>query len=266
MNFFTILIYKNFLSHLKVQQKRHGQPKWWKSYRVASLLSELPAAIALRAPQALYSVSSTRSCDLVSGVALSSPNVNATPMLNLGFEPRWVGSTTRNCNTKFYMMTTLGYIPGLDLATACFFNGQLPDEAMSAQNSRNGKFSGGLHSELYLVDANGLQLCIWHGDGAGQWVLVGTMCAREACDHLNLRRWKPDDGCAAPVKVVAVTDNAEFVILELVASEIVCWMQVGNKVVQKMDMESLEKYTGIAHPVTIMVNKTGGNRTGFREN
>uniref|UniRef100_A0A0A8Y1Z9 F-box protein AT5G49610-like beta-propeller domain-containing protein n=1 Tax=Arundo donax TaxID=35708 RepID=A0A0A8Y1Z9_ARUDO len=151
--------------------------------------------------------------------------------------------------SKFYMMTTLGYILGLDLVTASFFKVQLPDEA---RNSRTAKFAGGQHSKLYLVDAKGLQLCIWHGDGVGQWVLVDTISVREACGHLNVQRWKPDDGCTAPVKVFAVGDNAEFVILELVASGIVCCMQVGNRVVEKVAVGVLQNYTARVLPITMV--------------
>ncbi|KAK3156816.1 hypothetical protein QOZ80_2AG0112350 [Eleusine coracana subsp. coracana] len=152
---------------------------------------------------------------------------------------------------KFYVMTTLGYILGLDLATASFFKVQLPNEA---RNSRDVKFSCGLDSELCLVAAKGLHLRIWHGDGAGQWVVVDTIFVPEVCRHLNVRRWIPvpdHRGWVAPVKVLAVTDNAEFVIFELVASGSACCMQVSNRVVQKMPMESLQEYTGIVRPVTM---------------
>ncbi|OEL31514.1 hypothetical protein BAE44_0007464, partial [Dichanthelium oligosanthes] len=128
-----------------------------------------------------------------------------------------VGAQTLLVGSKFYMMTTLGYILGLDLATANFFNVQLPDEA---RNSRTLKFSRGQNSGLCLVDAKGFQLCVWHGDGVGQWVLVDTFSVHEACGHLNVQKWEPDDSCSAPVAVVLVGDNAEFVIFDIVASEI----------------------------------------------
>ncbi|KAL6641249.1 hypothetical protein ACP70R_019430 [Stipagrostis hirtigluma subsp. patula] len=150
---------------------------------------------------------------------------------------------------KLYMMTTHGNILGLDLATASFFTVQLPDEA---RTSKTLKLSRGQHSGLYLIDAIGFQLRIWHGDGAGQWVLVDAISVREACGHLNVRKWEPDDGHTAPLSVVVVGDNAEFVILELVATGIVCCMQVGNRVVEKVAEGVLQNYDGLIRPITMV--------------
>ncbi|KAF8672413.1 hypothetical protein HU200_049624 [Digitaria exilis] len=145
-------------------------------------------------------------------------------MDTLGAQMLLVGS-------KFYMMTTLGYILGLDLTTASFFTVQLPDELL---NNRTLKFSRAQDFGLYLVGAKGFQLCVWHSDGVGQFVLVDTISVREACGHLNVRKWKPHDGCRAPVKVALVGDNAEFMMFDIVASAIVCCMQVRNRVVEKV--------------------------------
>ncbi|KAF8672412.1 hypothetical protein HU200_049623 [Digitaria exilis] len=132
--------------------------------------------------------------------------------------------------SKFYMMTTLGYILGLDLTTASLFTVQLPDEV---RNSTTRKFSRGRDYGLYLVGAKGFQLCIWHSDGVGQFVLVDTISVREACGHLNVQKWEPRDGHSA-VELVLVGDNAEFVIFDIMASEIVCCIQVRNRVVEKV--------------------------------
>ncbi|TVU30205.1 hypothetical protein EJB05_21815, partial [Eragrostis curvula] len=134
--------------------------------------------------------------------------------------------------SKFYVTTSLGYILVFDLATVSFSNVQLPAE--EARYSTALKLSRAQQSGLYLVDVAGFQLRVWHGDGDRQWMLVDSISVREACAHLNVQRWEPDDGLAAPVLVIAAGDNAEFVILELVASEVICCMQLSNKVVEKV--------------------------------
>ncbi|KAL6646727.1 hypothetical protein ACP70R_015421 [Stipagrostis hirtigluma subsp. patula] len=141
--------------------------------------------------------------------------------------------------TKFYMMTTLGYILGLDLVTATFFTVKLPDEA---RNCKTLKLSRPQHSGLYLIHAKGFQLHVWHGDGLGQWALVDTISVRDACAHLKVRRWVPDDARTAPVLVVAAGDNAEFVFVELVASGLVCCIQLGNRAVEKVGPRMREDF------------------------
>ncbi|CAL4925668.1 unnamed protein product [Urochloa decumbens] len=159
-----------------------------------------------------------------------------------------IGAQKLLVGSKFYMMTTLGYILGLDLATASFFTIQLPDEV---RNSRTLKFSGRKQSGLYLVDANSFQLRVWHGDGVGQWVLVDTISVREACGHLNVPKWEADNRHSAPIEIVLVADNAEFVIFDIVASEIVCSMQLGNKVVEKVAKGGL-LHNEFLRPITMV--------------
>uniref|UniRef100_A0A0A9H3D6 F-box protein AT5G49610-like beta-propeller domain-containing protein n=1 Tax=Arundo donax TaxID=35708 RepID=A0A0A9H3D6_ARUDO len=86
--------------------------------------------------------------------------------------------------SKFYIMTTLGYILGLDLTTASFFTVKLPD---GARDSTTLKLSRPQHAGLYLIEAKGFQLRIWHGDGLEQRALVNTISVREACGHLRSR-------------------------------------------------------------------------------
>uniref|UniRef100_A0A0A8XTZ0 F-box protein AT5G49610-like beta-propeller domain-containing protein n=1 Tax=Arundo donax TaxID=35708 RepID=A0A0A8XTZ0_ARUDO len=59
-------------------------------------------------------------------------------------------------------MLPAGHILGLDLATASFFTVDLPNGA------GNHKLSHAQHSGLYLIDAAGFQLRVWHGNGLGQ--------------------------------------------------------------------------------------------------
>lgn len=139
-----------------------------------------------------------------------------------------VASRRRFAVGRKVYMEVARHVVGLDLATSSFFTLKLPDGV------GHYKFSRAQHSGLYLIDATEFQLRVWYGDGLGQWVLEDTICVREACGHLNVQSWKPDDGCA-PVLVVAAGDNAEFVFLKLVASEIICCMQLGNRVVDKME-------------------------------
>ncbi|KAL6606619.1 hypothetical protein ACP70R_042272 [Stipagrostis hirtigluma subsp. patula] len=133
--------------------------------------------------------------------------------------------------SKVYMMSSMWHILVLDLAAASLFIVECPAREGC---SRSVKFSRAQLSGFYVIDATGLQLQVWHGEGVGQWALVDTISGCEACNHLNVQRWDPDDGHSAPVWVLGVSDNAEFVILELVASGIVCCMQLGNRVVEKV--------------------------------
>ncbi|KAL6606620.1 hypothetical protein ACP70R_042273 [Stipagrostis hirtigluma subsp. patula] len=153
--------------------------------------------------------------------------------------------------TKIYMITNVRSILVLDLSTATFSLVKLPD---GAGRRRSLRFARAQQSGLYLIDAIGykLRVWLWRGDGAEQWELVDTISVRKACDHLNVRRWKPDDSQSPPVQVVLVGDNAEFVIFELVASGIVCYMQLGNRVVEKVAWRLLEKFGPYAHPVTMV--------------
>ncbi|GJN00934.1 hypothetical protein PR202_ga18161 [Eleusine coracana subsp. coracana] len=150
---------------------------------------------------------------------------------------------------KLYTMTSAGCILALDLATATFSTVELPD---GAEHSASRKFSRAQKSGLYLVYATGFQLQVWHGDGAGQWVLVDTVSVREACANLSVQKWIPDDEHTSPVWVVGVGDNAEYVILELVATGIVCCLQLGNRVVEKVAEGVLQNYGDSVRPITMV--------------
>ncbi|CAL4887667.1 unnamed protein product [Urochloa decumbens] len=147
---------------------------------------------------------------------------------------------------KFYMTTTLGYILGLDLTTAGFFTVQLPADI---RNSTSFRLSRPQQSGLYLIGAKGFILHVWHGDGMGQWALVDTISVPEACGHLNVRRWVPDDIKSAPVSVLETGENAEFVFLELVASGMVCCIQLSNRAVERV---YLKKTEDVIRPVTMV--------------
>ncbi|KAL6640282.1 hypothetical protein ACP70R_022131 [Stipagrostis hirtigluma subsp. patula] len=151
--------------------------------------------------------------------------------------------------TKVYMMTAARCILVLDLDTASFFKIELPH---GVGGSGTAMLSRAQRSGLYLVDATGFHLRIWHGDGAGQWVLVDTISVREACGRLNVQRWETENG-QAPAVVFAVGDNAEFVIFKLVASGIICCMQLaGNRVVEKVADGVLENYGALDCPIAMV--------------
>ncbi|TVU12653.1 hypothetical protein EJB05_46304, partial [Eragrostis curvula] len=152
---------------------------------------------------------------------------------------------------KVYMMTTAGCILALNLATATFSALELPD---GAERSASLRLSRAQQSGFYLIYTTGFLLRVWHSNGVGQWVLVDTISVYEACANLNVRKWVPDDEYTSPVCIVGVGDNAEFVILELVASGIVCCMQRDNRVVEKV-AEGLMQICGpSARPITMALN------------
>ncbi|TVU30218.1 hypothetical protein EJB05_21828, partial [Eragrostis curvula] len=128
---------------------------------------------------------------------------------------------------KVYMLT-YKFILGLDLATNSFFTVEIPG------GPGNNTLSRAKQSGLYLINAKGFELRVWLGDGTGQWVLKNTISVREACGHLNVPRWEMDDGYHH-IWVVEAGDNAEFVFLQLMASEILCCMRLGNRIAERVD-------------------------------
>ncbi|KAL6640283.1 hypothetical protein ACP70R_022132 [Stipagrostis hirtigluma subsp. patula] len=144
---------------------------------------------------------------------------------------------------KVYMLTN-SFILGLDLVAGSFFTAELPDGARSRRLSR------AQHSGLYLIDAAGFHLRVWRGEGMGQWILEDTISVREACRHIDVPRWEPDCGYL-PVCVVEAGDNAEFVILKLIASGIVCCMQLGNRIAEKVDGAVPDNYSNFIIPITL---------------
>ncbi|XP_072147478.1 uncharacterized protein [Setaria viridis] len=144
--------------------------------------------------------------------------------------------------------TMLGYILGLDLVTASFFTVQLPADIW---NSTSFRLSRPQQSGLYLIDAKGFQLQVCRGDGMGQWALVDTISVPKVCGHLNVRRWVPDDAQTAPVSVLAAGENAEFVFLELVASGIVCCIQLSNRAVERVGV-GLRMTEDFIRPLTMV--------------
>ncbi|KAL6897942.1 hypothetical protein ACP4OV_006901 [Aristida adscensionis] len=143
-----------------------------------------------------------------------------------------------------YMLTN-SYILRLDLETAGFATVELPEGAGTG-SLRLSRGSGG----LYLLDAAGHQLRVWHGDGSGPWALVDAVSVREACSHLNLPSWDPEHG-QSPFLVVDAGDDAEFVLLQLEASGITCCMQRSSRLVERfygtMPLDGVVS----CHPITV---------------
>jgi hypothetical protein len=80
--------------------------------------------------------------------------------------------------------------------------------------------SRGDNSGIYLIYVKDLQLCIFHcrtgGDSSDNWFLVDTTCLREVCANVGMEVCLPVlDGQSADVKIRAVGDNANFVLLEM---------------------------------------------------
>lgn len=146
---------------------------------------------------------------------------------------------------KLYMVTTAGYILGLDLAAASFFVVQLPDGVRyqyfgSLVLSRGHEHDDDHHHDsgdgdhLYLFHVvDGFQLQVWRrrtgttaAEAEAEWVLVHSICLRETCGHLAQQT-------LAGFSVVGVGDNAEFVFLEE-ESGVVVLMWLGSRTVEKV--------------------------------
>ncbi|KAL6861343.1 hypothetical protein ACP4OV_017043 [Aristida adscensionis] len=141
---------------------------------------------------------------------------------------------------KVYIMTTGGSMLVLDLEACRFSTVNLPDGVERHPSADSyilritRKFARAQQPGVYLVEAAGFQLRIWRWDGVAQWTLVSTIAVREACGHLGVEAWEPGYGQGPPVRVLGVGDNAELVVLELVASGIVCCMDLGNGIVDRV--------------------------------
>ncbi|KAL6861704.1 hypothetical protein ACP4OV_017404 [Aristida adscensionis] len=160
--------------------------------------------------------------------------------------------------TKVYMMTTGGCILVLDLEARSFSTINLPDgvgrypPAGMPHLRMTLRFSRAQGPGVYLVEAAWFQLRVWRCDGVKQWVLVRTVAVREACDHLDVQAWEPGDGQGPPVLVLGVGDNAELVVLQLVASEIICCMDLANGVVENV-LPGRRLYRGSpVHPIAMV--------------
>ncbi|KAM0882928.1 hypothetical protein ACQ4PT_031963 [Festuca glaucescens] len=131
---------------------------------------------------------------------------------------------------KVFMVTTLEYTLGLDLAAPSLFTLELP-----AGMRYNYILSSAKDSGLHLVYADGFQLSVWlHqmiGDNNG-WMLVDTFCIREACARVAGESWV--SGNDDFIWVAAVGDNAEFVFLDHVAGGIVFYVHLKKRVVEKV--------------------------------
>ncbi|TVU30222.1 hypothetical protein EJB05_21832, partial [Eragrostis curvula] len=136
---------------------------------------------------------------------------------------------------KVYMQT-YRFILGLDLDTDSFFTVKLPDGVVNYTLSR------AQQSGLYLIDAKELQL---------HWDLVDTISVREACGDINVSRWEPDDGYL-PVLVFEAGENAEFVFLQLRACGIICCMQLGNRIAERLNCGTIRpRYSDFMHPISM---------------
>ncbi|EMS63403.1 hypothetical protein TRIUR3_12007 [Triticum urartu] len=146
---------------------------------------------------------------------------------------------------KVFMVTTSGgFTLGLDLATASFFTLELPD---GVQN--NYKLSCAENSGLYLVGADGFQLSVWlhpmigDDDGAGNWRLVDTFCVHETCTrHVGHYRVPLFNFIA----VDFVGDNAGFAILDHPASDILFYVHLRSRVVEKVYQKPISLFTTLA--------------------
>jgi hypothetical protein len=131
---------------------------------------------------------------------------------------------------KVFMVTTLGYTLGLDLAAPSFFTLELPTGVRY-----NYILSCVKNSGLHLVYADGFQLSVWlhqmTGDNSS-WLLLDTFCIREACARVAGESWVLGDDDF--IWLVAVGDNAEFAFLDHVAGGIVFYVHLKKRVVEKV--------------------------------
>jgi hypothetical protein len=133
---------------------------------------------------------------------------------------------------KVFVVTIHRCILGLDLASARLFILELPDGV-----ERNYMLSRAEDFGLYLVNANGFQLSKWihttsgnNGD-AGGWLLMDTFCIHEACTRLAGDGWVHRGNI---LDVVAVEDNADFVILDHKAAGVVFYDHLKSRAVEKV--------------------------------
>jgi hypothetical protein len=140
-------------------------------------------------------------------------------------------------NGKLYMLGTTGYILGLELASTSLFFIELPDEVRyerpdTLQLSLKVSHQA-VHSGVYLINLARFKIHVWlhstYGNSTGTWVLVDTICLRQAFGHLLKSGWESGSSC---ISLAGSGDNAEFVFLG-VDTEIFC-MYIGSRTVEKV--------------------------------
>lgn len=73
-----------------------------------------------------------------------------------------------------------------------------------------------------------------HDGGTGEWVLRDSISLRETCGHLVEHGPEPAAGHTAVALVAGVSDNAEFVFLELHDSGVFVYMHFSSRKVENV--------------------------------
>ncbi|TVU03124.1 hypothetical protein EJB05_51346, partial [Eragrostis curvula] len=157
-----------------------------------------------------------RSLVLLSEDAQQPEAARATHLIELPQEWR-ICSVGLLAGGKLYMIGTVGYILGIDLASRSTFQIKLPRGVKfnADENFDLSRADGG--AGFYLVHAKNFQIRVWHHrtgcSGTGKWKLVDEICVGQALGDLFEPYW-----CLMKdviVYICAVGDNADFVIFQI---------------------------------------------------
>lgn len=121
-------------------------------------------------------------------------------------------------SANFYMLSATNRILVCDFPSSSISVMELPN---GVENKPGGciMLSRGDSSGIFLIYVKEFQLHIFHHrmgiNYPSNWSLVDSVYLRQVCANLDMARWPSVNGPSAGVKLCAVGDNAEFVLLEI---------------------------------------------------
>ncbi|CAN6270562.1 unnamed protein product [Urochloa humidicola] len=126
------------------------------------------------------------------------------------------------CGRKFYVLSSDGYVLGLDLVSMTLFYIDLPQEVEMVQSEydhyKNVDLSRGDGSNFYLIYLKGFQINVWFHDmdsssDTSNWVLIDTICLLQVFAASEKHDFS-SEGCRIYL-LERSGDDAEFVYVSI---------------------------------------------------
>ncbi|CAM0954748.1 unnamed protein product [Alopecurus aequalis] len=146
------------------------------------------------------------------------------------------GIKTLLTNHRLYIISSKDKILVLDFMSLVLSVIKLPEEVECKHNLR---LSQADDAGFNLVHVKELELRVWlytHGTDnsglGGYWLLVHTICLREVSTNFRMSNLVPENRQSSIVKLHAVGDNAEFVVLEICRA--VVYLDITSRAAEKL--------------------------------
>ncbi|CAL5058649.1 unnamed protein product [Urochloa decumbens] len=138
-------------------------------------------------------------------------------------------------NRKLYMMCLPHHIIGFDLPSMSSFCIELPDKVQYEYLESIG-LSCAEGSGFFLIHMKGFQISVWlhisditDSSSIGTWKLIDTICLQQVFHHFVELTW---DSLPHVVRVAAVGENAEFVLLQI--QHKLFYMHISSRAVEEV--------------------------------